>query len=266
MSDYDTIEVTTDGAVMTITLNRPDKLNAWTQQMSAEMGAAIEEANRDDAIGAIVITGAGRAFCAGADIEDVFAAQIDGEDTTGAGAGDRPRQVRDWVDFVRHAKPIIAAINGPAIGVGLTMVLPADVLLATDDAKLGLRFIKMGLVPELASSHLVAQRVGWGKASELCLTGAMISGAEAARVGLVEYSLPDHDALMAKAAEVAASIAENPSRQALWIKQLLTENASDGDLAAVQARELALLQECYVSPEHREAVSAFMEKRQPQFR
>lgn len=263
MSVFDTINVATQDAVMTITLDRPEKLNAWTQQMSEELGTAIDEANGDEGIGAIIITGAGRAFCAGADIEEVFSSQIDGNDPL-ATSTDEPR--RDWVQFVRESKPIVAAINGPAVGVGLTLVLPADVLLATDDAKLGLRFIKMGLVPELASSHLLVQRVGSGKASELCLTGAMISGAEAARIGLVEYSLPDRDALMDRAVEIATAIAENPSRQALWIKQLLARNASDGDLAAVQQRELALLEECYRSPEHKEAVSAFMEKRAPQFR
>ncbi len=264
MSDFDTILVSTDGAVMTITLNRPDKLNAWTPTMSAEMTAAIEHANADDGIGAIIITGAGRAFCAGADITEIFSAQIDGENPLGS--SDEGPPARDWVDLVRTSKPIIAAINGPAVGIGLTMVLPADILLASDDAKLGLRFIKMGLVPELASSHFVAQRVGAGKAAELCLTGAMISGAEAARIGLVEYSLPDHDALLAKAGEIGAAIAENPSRQARWIKQLLTANTSDVDLGAVQQRELELLTQCYVSPEHREAVAAFSEKRPPAFR
>ncbi len=108
--------------------------------------------------------------------------------------------------------------------------------------------------------------MGAGKAAELCLTGAMISGAEAARIGLVEYSLPDHDALLAKAGEIGAAIAENPSRQARWIKQLLTANTSDVDLGAVQQRELELLTQCYVSPEHREAVAAFSEKRPPAFR
>ena len=263
MSDFDTIKVATHDAVMTITLDRPDKLNAWTQQMSEELGTAIESANDDEGIGAIIITGAGRAFCAGADIEEVFSSQIDGNDPLGTSTGESRR---DWVRFVRHSKPIVAAINGAAVGIGLTMVLPADVLLATDDAKLGLRFIKMGLVPELASSHLLAQRVGSGKASELCLTGAMITGAEAARIGLVEYSLPDRDALLDKAVEVATAIAENPSRQALWIKQLLAQNATDGDLGAVQQRELQFLEQCYESPEHKEAVAAFMQKRPAQFR
>ncbi len=159
MSDFDTILVSTDGAVMTITLNRPDKLNAWTPTMSAEMTAAIEHANADDGIGAIIITGAGRAFCAGADITEIFSAQIDGENPLGS--SDEGPPARDWVDLVRTSKPIIAAINGPAVGIGLTMVLPADILLASDDAKLGLRFIKMGLVPELASTSSPS---GWAPA------------------------------------------------------------------------------------------------------
>src|SRR3954451_4353774 len=133
--------------VIVLTLNRPDRLNAWTPQMSRELTEAIEEADGDPSVGAVVVTGAGRGFCAGADISAVFDAQIQG-DTKAA----EPRRARDWIELIRSTKPIVAAVNGPAIGVGLTMILPFDRIVAARGAKLSVRFVKMGLVPELASS------------------------------------------------------------------------------------------------------------------
>src|SRR5215207_5359098 len=159
---YEQITHETDDDVAVITLNRPDRLNAWTPQMSAEMTAAVGEANSDDGIGAIVFTGAGRGFCAGADIGGQFKAQLDGAPP----AEDRPardgHRPIDWVNLCRSSKPMVAAINGAAVGIGLTLVLPMDQLIASDRAKLSCRFVKMGITPELASSHFLVQRCGWG--------------------------------------------------------------------------------------------------------
>ena len=132
--------------VVVLTLNRPDRLNAWTPRMTAELIDAIEAADADPAVGAVVMTGAGRGFCAGADIGAVFDAQIQGD----AGAS-VPQGDRDWVELIRSTKPIVAAVNGPAIGMGLTMILPFDRIVVADGAKLSIRFVKLGLVPELAS-------------------------------------------------------------------------------------------------------------------
>jgi enoyl-CoA hydratase/carnithine racemase len=267
-STYTTIRYDVDGDVATITLDRPERLNAWTPHMAVEMADAIRRSNDDPAIGAIIVTGAGRGFCAGADIEEVFQSRIDGVDPgddTQGGRGGMPADL-DWVQLVRDSKPIVAAIHGAAVGVGITMVLPADVLVATADAKIGLVFIKVGLVPELASSYYLVQRVGFGTASELCLTGAMLSGTEAARIGLVDHVVDDRAALLHRAREIASAIAANPSPQALMIKRLLTANAVEPDLAAVQRREHECLVECWATPEHHEAVAAFMEKRPPRFR
>jgi enoyl-CoA hydratase/carnithine racemase len=265
---YDTILADTDGDVATITLHRPDRVNAWTPHMAEELADAIGRANDDGAVGAIVLTGAGRGFCAGADMDAVFATRISGADPgndTAGGSGGMPRGV-DWVRLMRESKPIVAAVHGPAVGVGLTMILPADVLVATADAKLGMVFIKVGLVPELASSHLLVQRVGWGMASELCLTGRIVRGDEAGRIGLVDHVVDTHDELLDRAREIAASMAANPTRQALMIKHLLTQNATETDLALVQRRESELLAACWSTPEHAEAVAAFAEKRPPRFR
>jgi len=243
-----------------LTLNRPSRLNAWTYQMSTELTQAIESCNDDDEVGAMVITGAGRGFCAGADIGDTFQARLDG-----AGPERTQRDPTDWVGLLRRSKPIIAAVNGASVGVGATMILPCDVIMASEEAKFAMGFIKMGLVPELASSHFLAQRMGFGRASEMCLTGKMYAAREAHEMGLVDHLIP-HEQLMEEALKLAAIIAANPSPQLRWIKQLLNENACETDLAAVQKREMALLHEAYGTPEHKEAVAAFLDKRTPDYR
>lgn len=258
---FNTILTEVADGLMTITLNRPDRLNAWTYEMGRELSEAIRQANADESVDAIVVTGAGRGFCAGADIQDVFKAQQDDDSVRSSGSGD----VRDWISEVRSAKPMVAAINGAAIGVGLTQILPMDYLVASEDAKLSLRFIKMGIVPELASSQFVTLRCGFGKSSELMLTGKTISGKEAAAVGLVDQAVPAGE-LLATARAMAKDMGSNPQAALRVVKQLITQNATEGDLAKVQQREMKALQECYKSPEHKEAIAAFMEKREPDFR
>jgi enoyl-CoA hydratase/carnithine racemase len=265
---YDTIQLTVDGPVATITLDRPERLNAWTPHMAEELADAIGRANDDPAVGAIVMTGAGRGFCAGADMDEVFQTRIDGTDPgadTAGGSGGMPAGL-DWVGLMRSSKPIVAAIHGAAVGIGITMVLPADVIVATSDAKIGMAFIKVGLVPELASTHFLVQRVGFGHASQLCLSGSIVRGDEAARIGLVDHVVPDVEALRATATELALAFAANPTPQARMVKQLLTVNGVETDLALVQQRESELLRECWATPEHAEAVAAFRDKRPPVFR
>jgi 2-(1,2-epoxy-1,2-dihydrophenyl)acetyl-CoA isomerase len=243
-----------------LTLNRPDRLNAWTYTMSAELTDAIESCNDNPDVGAMVITGAGRGFCAGADIKDTFQARIDGE------PAERPkRNPTDWVGLVRSSKPIVAAVNGASVGVGATMVLPCDVIVASESARFAMGFIKMGLVPELASSHFLVQRMGIGRASEMCLSGRLYPAAEAYEQGLVDRLVP-HEQLMQTATDIAKSFAANPAPQLRWVKQLLTQNGSATDLKAVQKIEGEMLQLAYNTPEHKEAVAAFLEKREPDFR
>ena len=260
--EYEQITVEQRDDVVVITLSRPERLNAWTPRMSVEMTDVILSADDDPSVGALVVTGEGRGFCAGADIEAIFQARIDGDENADlAAAGPR----RDWVDLIRTTKPIVAAVNGPSIGVGLTMILPFDRIVASTTAKLSLRFVKMGLVPELASSHFVPQRVGFGAASDLMLSGRTVEAPEALALGLVD-EVVEPDELMPTAIARARSYGENPSPQLRWIKELLSANASETDLRAVQHRELSRLKEAYASAEHREAVSAFIEKRPPVFR
>ena len=145
------------------------------------------------------------------------------------------------------------------------MVLPCDVILASERARLGMGFIKMGLVPELASTHFMVQRMGFGRASEMCLSGRLYSAAQACEVGLVDRLTPE-DEILSQALDLAKEFAANPAPQLLMTKQLLTRNGSDTDLTEIQQRESALLRECWKTEEHKEAVSAFIEKRQPRFR
>jgi enoyl-CoA hydratase/carnithine racemase len=256
---FEQIRLETRGAVATITLNRPERMNAWTYQMSAELTQAIEQVNADEDLGAIIITGEGRGFCAGADIQDTFQSQID---------GDKPRAAAgpsDWVNLIRRSKPIIAAVNGASVGVGATMILPCDLIVASQKARFGMAFVKMGVVPELASSHFLVQRMGLGRASEMCLTGRLFSAQEAHDMGLVDRLVEAED-LLSVAGELAAEIAANPAPQLRWVKELLTLNGSETDLSLVQQREMERLAQAYVSPEHKEAVAAFLEKRQPDYR
>jgi len=260
--DYDQITYEVRGDVAVITLDRPERLNAWTPTMAEQQVDAITRANDDPAVGAIVTTGAGRGFCAGADMEATFQSRIDGVDPgqdTAGGRGGMPRGL-DWVQFLRSSKPLVAAINGPAIGIGITMCLGMDQIVTSPAAKFGMGFIKMGLVPELASTRLLAERVGFGRASDLCLSGRVIGGEEAHAVGLADQLFPP-DELVDAAVEVAASYAANPAAQLRMTKRLLTANAVEPDLAAVQRREHEDLVRCWASPEHAEAVRAFLEKR-----
>tara|TARA_B100000700_G_C14943448_1_gene807942 strand:+ start:550 stop:1341 length:792 start_codon:yes stop_codon:yes gene_type:complete len=257
--DFDTILLEKDKGVMTISMNRPDRLNAWTRKMGQELEQAISIGNSDPDVLAFVFTGVGRGFCAGADVKDVFEVQSEGGDT---GTGDSSG---NWVDLIRDSKPVVAAINGAAIGVGLTQVLPMDFIVSSTEARLSCRFVKMGLVPELASSQFLVARCGFGAASELMLSGRTITADEALRIRLVDRVLAPED-LLKEAHTVAISMGENPPAALRKVKTLITDNMVESDLGLVQSRELKALSVCYDTPEHKEAINAFLEKRRPDFK
>jgi enoyl-CoA hydratase/carnithine racemase len=251
---YEQIRYERRDDVAVLTLDRSDRLNAWTPRMSAELTDAIETADADPDVGAVVVTGAGKGFCAGADIEAVFEAQIQGDASAGM-----PATPKDWIELVRTTKPIVAAVNGPAIGIGLTMILPFDRIVVAEGAKLSVRFVKMGLVPELASSTFLPLRCGWGAANDLMLSGRTILADEAVRLGLADESAPAGqvlDVAVARAREYAA----NPIPQLRWIKELLTRNVNETDTALVQTREARRLFEAYASDEHKVAVAAYLSR------
>lgn len=251
---YEQITVEDQGPIRVVSMHRPDRLNAWTPTMHNELFDAFTAGNDDPGVGAFVVTGTGRGFCAGADVTEVFARQ-DGDDPPVRAEG-------DWVTLMRESKPVVGAINGAAIGVGLTLTLSMDFLIAHPDAKLSARFVKMGVVPELASSHFLVQRCGWGMASDLTLSGRTVLGNEALALGLVDDMSED---VVAAAIARAESYAVNAPPSLRFVKQLLTENGTDSDLAAVQRRELSALKQAYATAEHHEAIAAFIEKREPKF-
>jgi 2-(1,2-epoxy-1,2-dihydrophenyl)acetyl-CoA isomerase len=258
---YEQIISEVRGRVGVIRLNRPEKLNAWTGQMGEEILDQVGKWNQDTGIGAILLTGEGRAFCAGADMGN-FAARVQ---TNAQGSGEQLRRGgANFTTILRQSKPVVAAINGYAVGIGLTMILPADVRIASERAMLSIRFIKVGLMPELGSTRLLAQIVGLGNASDMCLTGRMVPADEALRMGLVS-AVTAHDDLFEVAFAKAEEIANNPTQAVMMVKELLTKNPLDPDLEAVMERELLRDQIARRLPDHTEAVTAFREKRQPAF-
>jgi len=262
----ETVIVEQRGEVLVVTMNRPERLNAWNRTMSQELVDTIKGASDDPSVGAIVLTGNGRAFCAGADMQmlDERRALRSAGEPEEVGHGGMPPGV-DWVPLIRSAPAIIAAINGVAVGVGLTMVLPFDVIMAADVARLGIGLTRVGLLPELGASHFLVQRMGFGRASEFCLAAEMWTGDQAAAAGLADHVVPAAE-LVDRAVELGAKIAAHPRPQQRLVKRLLTLNGSETDLDLIQTREDQLNRTyCVTSPEHREAVAAFKEKRPPPF-
>jgi enoyl-CoA hydratase/carnithine racemase len=252
-----------------ITLNRPERLNAWTWKMNGEIADAVEHCNDDSGIGCIVITGAGRGFCSGADMGAFDGAIKARERATSDEERLRtsaPPQRREPSEegFYQQSKPIIAAINGPAIGVGLTMTLTMDLRIASDKARLAMRFVRMGIVPEASSSLYLPQIVGIANALELSLTGRIVGAEDALRYGLVSRVVP-HESLMAETMALADEIVANPT-DAVWAaKRLLHRNMVETDKIAVVRREGAAITKQYESAGHKESVRAFIEKREPRF-
>ncbi len=249
----------TRGRVGIVTLNRPDSLNAMTGEMRATMRAQIAEWNEDPGIGAVVITGAGRAFCAGADVSSFERPPV-GRGTEGAPEA----QASPWAGFARGSKPIVCAINGVAVGEGVTMTLPCDVRLAAPDARLSFRFVRLGLTPEIGSSHILPNLAGLGRAVELMLTARFFTGEEAREYGIVLETRPK-DELLDRAVELAAEIAEAPEWQLSQAKRMVYEHAVERDLEAVIAEESRVFTQARSTSEHREAMAAFRERRQPEF-
>lgn len=268
---YEQILFEQQGRVGVITLNRPERLNAWTWKMNAEIGDAIARCNDDGGIGAIVITGAGRGFCSGADM-GVFDKAIDrreqatSDEERRAASTPPPGAAREAgeIGFYQQSKPIICAINGPAIGVGLTMTLTMDLRIASDQARLSMRFVRMGIVPEASSTLYLPQIVGIANALELSMTGRIIDAQEALRFGLVSRVVP-HEQLMPETMALAQEIADNPTDAVRAAKQLMHRNMIEQDREAVRRREGAVITKQYESANHKEAVRAFIEKRQPRF-
>ena len=254
-------------AVATITLQRPDKLNAFTHVMAGELVAACDLADGDDEVRAVVVTGSGRAFCAGADL-DPKAAEFSQEPDADLLFDDGvPRDTGGVVAlrFAAMLKPVIAAINGPAVGIGATMTLPMDIRIASDTARFGFVFVRRGLVPEAASSWFLPRVVGMSKAMEWVVTGRVFDAAEALAAGLVSDVVADGGVLQA-AYRIAGEIAENASPVAVAAaKQMLWAMAGADNPWAAHELDSRVLQELFASADFAEGVTAFLERRAPRF-
>lgn len=259
--DYKNVLTEQRGSVAIVTLNRPERLNAWNNEMMFELKDAVTAANGDPSVSAIVFTGAGRAYCSGADVGG-WAQQIAGG---GAATGSATAGEDNWLAFLRRMpKPTIAAVNGVAVGVGVTHILPMDIRIASEQAKFGFAFVKMALVPELASSYYLPQLVGLGRAREWCLTARMVEADEAARTGLVS-EVVEPGRLLERAVELGEMIAQHAPAAVARVKKVLDTNATDSDVQTVMLRENAQNAAARLENDHKEAVAAFLEKRKPNF-
>ena len=270
--NFETIKYEVKDKILTITLNRPDRLNAFTGQMMNDLISAFDSASNDDEVRVVIVTGEGRGFCAGADLGA-------GEATFNRDENPRAKKTDDEenLEWLRDgggrttlaiydcSKPIIAAINGPAVGVGVTMTLPMDIRLASEEAKFGFVFARRGLVPEAASSWFLPRIVGISKSLEWTFSGKVFDAEEALKGGLIR-SIHSKDSLMDEAKNIANEIIENTSpvsvsmtRQMLW-KML----GADHPMEAHKVDSRAIY-ELGKGEDTKEGVNSFLEKRPPEF-
>ncbi len=265
--DYQEILYAVEDHVLTITLNRPEKLNAFTGRMMFELLDALDRADADDEVRAIIFTGAGRAFCAGADLSSGSGTFDSRERSADVGIeGQRDGGGRVTLRLYDCKKPVIAAINGPAVGVGVTMTLPMDIRLASNDARFGFVFARRGICMEAASSWFLPRLVGPSQALEWVYTGRVFPASEALAGGLVR-SLHAPDALLPAARELAREIADNTSaisvalsRQLVW-KMLGADHPMEAH--KVDSRAIIALGQ---SADAHEGVASFLGKRKPDFK
>jgi len=264
---FSTIKYEKDGPILTITLNRPDRMNAFTVQMAEELVKAIDLADEDNEIRAIILTGEGKAFCAGADLEkgaDTFSAPAEGAEPDWETIRDTGGVVT--LRFFNCKKPMIGAINGPAVGIGATMVLPLDIRLAADNAKMGYVFCSRGIVPDGASSWFLPQIVGLPQTLEWVLTGRVFPIEEALKAGLVK-SIHPKDELLPAARKIAQEIVNNVSAVSASIaRQMIWRMASKDHPMEAHEHETRGLYWTGKGKDVKEGVMAFLEKRPAQYK
>jgi enoyl-CoA hydratase/carnithine racemase len=262
---FETLLYDVAGEIATITLNRPAKLNAYTPQMGREIVEAMRRADNDREVRAVILTGAGRAFCAGADI-GTFDSNIKIRETGGTPHSSEGREaMADYPHLMRTlSKPSVVAINGFALGVGATMTLPCDIRMMAEGARLGFIFPRVGLMTELGSSYFLPRLVGVARATEMLLTGRQYLAQECLAMGVVTH-VTAAEGLPARAREIAGEIIQG-SPMSLALTRRAIHNGIMGTLENALEFEALALERCYTSAEHREYVSAFVEKRKPVLR
>ena len=267
-TEFETILYSVEDGIATITLNRPEKLNAFTTRMMVEMIAAFDLTDADDAVKAVIVTGAGRAFCAGADLSGGgstfdrdanpeparMAVRVNGVDRDGGG--------RVTLRIFESLKPVIAAVNGPAVGIGVTMQLAMDMRMASTTARFGFVFAKRGITPEAGSSWFLPRLVGIQTALEWCYTGRVFPAQEALDKGLVR-SLHEPDDLLPAARALAREIIDNtaPVSIALTRQMIWRMAGADHPMHGAPVLTVARFISRGASPDAREGVTSFLEKR-----
>lgn len=260
---YEQILCDISDQIATITLNRPERLNAYTPVMAQELAAAFQRCDEDDGVRVVIVTGAGRGFCAGADLS------AGGNAFADSGRAERQEQVRaERAATVRPwemRKPIIAAINGAAVGVGITMTLQWDIRLAAESAKLAFAFVRRGVIPEALSTWILPRLIGTSGAAELLYSGRTITAREALALGVVSRVVPDAE-LMPSARSLADDIVRNAAPVSVAItKRLIWHNLTETNMERAEAIETRLFGWTGRQPDAREGVTAFLEKRAPRW-
>jgi 2-(1,2-epoxy-1,2-dihydrophenyl)acetyl-CoA isomerase len=253
---YETIIVEIADQIATVTLNLPEKLNALDLVMREELKAAFGELDKAADVKVVVVTGAGRAFCAGGDITTM-------KGVTSPAGRDRMKNVQKLTRaMTTMEKPIIAAVNGPAIGAGFNIALACDLILASDKAKFSQVFVKIGLIPDMGGFYLLPMRVGVHRAKEMMMTGRVIDAEETKEMGFINRLVPQ-DELMNEVMALAAQFAQGPSRAYAMIKSALNRwPAGLEDILEMEADMQAI---CFESADFKEGMRAFLEKRKPKF-
>jgi enoyl-CoA hydratase/carnithine racemase len=261
---FEQITTEVSDRVLTITMNRPERLNAWTPTMAEELIEAFDRADADDEVRVVIVTGAGRGFCAGADLGG-GGETFDYRKRESAGPVPRDNGGRVVLRIFASCKPVIAAINGPAVGVGATMTLPMDIRLAADDARMGFVFVRRGIVPEACSSWFLPRIVGISRAMEWVATGRVFPAQEGLDGGLLRSLHPSGELLQA-ARDIACEIAENtaPVSVALARRMLWTMLGAAHPMLAPRADTRGMLYRGQ-SADAAEGITAFLEKRPAQF-
>ncbi|UCG83554.1 MAG: enoyl-CoA hydratase/isomerase family protein [Dehalococcoidia bacterium] len=258
---YELVKIKKEGKVVVLTMDRPEALNAINPQLHDELENIFADVGRDDDIQAVVLTGSGRAFCAGGDVKGMDAREFDS--TLGAGAVIRSakRLIHNLLDI---EQPIIAAVNGHAVGLGATLALFCDVIIASENAKFGDPHVTVGLVAGDGGAVIWPMLCGLAKAKEYLMTGDLLTATEAERVGLINHVVPQ-DEVMSKAIQLAQRLANGPSKAIRWTKLVCNKRLRD-EVNLVLDASLAVESLSMLTEDHREATRAFIEKRAPRYK
>ena len=263
---YKTIILEKRNGIATLTLNRPETLNAWNDEMSGEAADAISEIDKDENTRVLIVTGEGRGFSSGFDVRELARATEEASGTISEQMMQyEPSVVNIGLQLRRMDKPVIGAINGIAAGVGFVIALACDLRIASERAQFSMVFILRGLIPDCGGTFLLPKLIGSAKASELIFTGDVINADEAERIGLVNKVVP-HEKLAEATEELANKLLKRPPIALKYAKRAVYKGLIEVDLASHIDYEIALNRICTHTEDFREAVKAFLEKRQPVFK